>query len=299
MIILVSCKAALSESSYMEIIDEKALKKEFKSALSISDEALNKYPESIELYSLKGTIYLAEENFYQAEVVYTKTIKLMNESNKANSREYMKNYQFRSVARKKLGMLELAIDDVRKAIEIDNKNLANYAQLMFLYVDLNDLHNAELVANNYLDLFKIKFDAHYYLCEVLYDKKLYHDVIRICDEILSPESNYMQLSEEKRDQYFLYSRALSYIKVGDIDKAIPDLIENEKLWSQESFTYGTLAFAYFQNDQIKKAKESYKKAIEIEPKYKDNIDSLEGIFNGTDEAKAVFKEILKLIEAER
>ena len=170
---------------------------------------------------------------------------------------------------------------------------------MFLYVDLNDLHNAELVANNNLNLFKIKFDAHYYLCEVLYDKKLYHDVIRICDEILSPESNYMQLPEEKRDQYFLYSRALSYIKVGEIDKAIPDLIENEKLWSQESFTYGTLAYAYYQANHIEKAKASYQKAMEIEPKYRADIDGLTGIFNGTDEAKAVFKEILKLIDAER
>ncbi|MCK4957120.1 MAG: hypothetical protein KAS49_05750, partial [Candidatus Cloacimonetes bacterium] len=77
-----------------------------------------------------------------------------------------------------------------------------------------------------------------------------------------------------------------------------DLQKSRDNWPSYSRSYGTLSLVYYNAGDIANAKQNYKKAIELCAKYRDDINSLEGMFNGKEESKQIFKEILKLCEDE-
>ena len=290
----------MSCTDYENKVNEYFENKEYKKVISICKTMLARKVNEVDCYLNMGSAHMRLHEYELAEDSYTKALAHASIKDEVNDRRYKAVYANRSYCRIKLGKIDLAISDAKKAIELDPHWDLLYLNLLQIYIDTDQLDLAKELLEQIHKKFHSDTKGDYIVLKKYYELGDIEYVIkkstmRLNDELV--KMNAWQLDVGFRSLEYL--RGISFIQSAKISKAIPDLIRSQELWAEGSRGYGTLAYAYYQANQIEKAKASYQKAMEIEPKYRADIDGLTGIFNGTDEAKAVFKKILKLIDAER
>lgn len=109
---------------------------EIKEALKYVDEAVLDYPGESELYYLRGLINISRKKYYKAINDFNKVFELEQPF------EFYKVYLNRAVANTNLQEFELAIEDLTKSIELNDKNASAYHSRGMVYYELKDYNLA-------------------------------------------------------------------------------------------------------------------------------------------------------------
>ena len=107
------------------------------------------------------------------------------------------------------------------------------------------------------------------------------------EQAINAYSRAIERNDEKAEYYC--NRAAAYSKTGKHDRAIEDCLIALGLKEDYARAHGRLGFAYYQLGKHLEAKQSYTRAIELEPDnagYKHNLDSLERTLREKEQASA-------------
>ena len=83
--------------------------------------------------------------------------------------------------------------------------------------------------------------------------------------------------------------------MGKYDFAVSELESFMNSHEDDQFGYSILAYAHYKQGNVQKSVECYQKAISLDNRFKNDIESIESIFFGLDEIKKIYKIILNLI----
>lgn len=75
---------------------------------------------------------------------------------------------------------------------------------------------------------------------------------------------YTELLDESNDSNILSNRGLAYIKIGDLDKALIDLVNSTKLNPEYAKSWGRLGAILYKKNKLNESLTAYTKAYELE-----------------------------------
>ncbi|WP_338760766.1 tetratricopeptide repeat protein [Bernardetia sp. ABR2-2B] len=238
-----------SATSYIDKANEKIEKKEYKEALDILSFAISEMPDSMNLYSMRGSLFQAFKLYDKAILDYSLGIeKAYNLKNKAfflSNRGEMKVY---------IMDYEGAYNDFIQAIETDSTNLDALNNLAAVCDEVNKPNETLKYLNQV-----IKVDSNYVPAYVNIGFKYqvmgkYQESIKFFDKAI-------KLAPNKPLGYS--NRSYSKFKIGDIKEALEDVNYSIELFPTNSYAYKIRALILIEKNKLKKACADLKIAKEL------------------------------------
>lgn len=229
---------------------------DFQKALELLETAYEKNNKNEKIMLLLGKIYYDKKDFEKSEKIFT-------DLEKINPIPEVSNY---------LGLFKLnenqftkAIDYFVKAHKSDETNAEYLYNLASAYFLNGWLDEALKYFNQAICLDPENIDYHYSLAYLYYQKKMYDKALYELDFIYTLEQHH-DLSN--------VLRAMITGKKGDLLIAKNYLEEIIKYHDNDDFAYSALSQIYKELSQIDPAKQTIKRAIELNPKSLDYLSDL-------------------------
>ncbi len=228
-------------------------------AKQILNQAINIYPDNIEILSLLTDIYLQSGELKKAENLLKKLIK--------NPKFKKKDKAYYLLARIELtkGNLDKAKDYLEKAFKLNKKSSQIYVLLGEIYKQKKEYEKAEKI---YLEVLKKNpnnFEALNRLFQLYVDTDQYEKAKEIIDKLatLNPSGKDVLLK-----QFYLY------LKLKKVNELIPKLEKLAKSHPNDPEVLMILGMAYESLNKFEKAEKIYEKVLNLNPDNQEAFDRL-------------------------
>lgn len=228
-------------------------------AIANYSKVINLDPKEIKAYYNRGLSYFNKGDYSGAIEDFHSALKL--------DLQYLKAYQYLWQAYAASAKYDDAIADYTQFIDDDPSNYLTYNYRGLAYYYKKEFEKAIADYNTSLEL---KSDAIVY-----YNRGLAYHYSGEYDKAIADLTKALENNAE--DHLSFYYRGMAYAAKGNHDKAIIDYTLAIKIVPGEPYYYYYRGVSYEGKGNINKAKADYKKALELDPKFQQASNKLQGI----------------------
>ena len=222
------------------------------------------------------TQLISKKEYKQAKVLIAELLKEKNTDVELQKLQGLCNIN--------LGCWDEAYEDFIKLVEIDNEDALSLYYLSTIYVEKNDLENAEKSLNKVIELRENYLDAYKSLAVVYMKQKKYREVFTLEEKLLSIGSTDIQvfdilsaasLDRGRPDLAVIYLKraielqpdnpkihnkmGLTFFSLGKIDEAINEFKTTLAIEDNVPSVLYNLGLAYFAKEEFENSFETLKK----------------------------------------
>ncbi len=187
-------------------------KKDYEAGIYFINEAIKINPYSDKAYYQKAGLLYDLNRFQEVITVINKAIEINPKDEKY--------FYLRGISNSRLGNSELAIDDLKKSISIDNKNPDILKVLAQMYFQNDNFESAKKYFSDFINLKPQDYEGYYLLGVTLQKLSDHPNAIKQFDKTI-------ELNSKNADAYF--KRAFSHWYIGNPEKSCGDYISAQTL----------------------------------------------------------------------
>jgi len=262
----------------------------FEKALSINNKLILISPDNTDLYYWRALTYQDLENYDLAAKDFTRTIELNETAGLYTHREEGILYRNRGECWLELEKYDLAMNDAEISLERNPYYYSNYNLQRRVFWSMEEYDKAIEVSKIICHKFPNNLGGFYYRARSYHDLEQYDLAIKDYNYIIN------QNQDNNWKLWSYYAKAVSNYELGRYDEALGNFLIIDEKYQETTWHYGSLALLYYKMGDLEKANNCISQIYDDEPEYRDDIDSVEGFLDGTEESKTIFRELKEIFE---
>lgn len=280
----------------IEQAEAKIASGDYKDAIGLLEEILEKNTENAEAYFLKGKAEMGLKEYEDAFYAFTEAIDIddfnaeyyferanllmdVNQVDRGITDYTMAlNYATddsmrldaltnRGSAKSKIREFESALEDFNNALKIDSLSWHVLNDIGMTYYGLEDFENSKIYIDKMIKHYPDRQFGYANMGFLLSEQEEYEESLKFFDKAL-------KISDE--DAFVFNNRGYSFLKLGKLDKALDDIDRSIDLNQKNSYAFRNRALVYLEMDKNRKVCKDLEKALELgyTREYGDDVSEL-------------------------